>query len=149
MRLFSLDNVVSRVNMTDTSAVYGKVAKAVGMVIEGFAPGAKVGSLCRIVTGENTALQAEVVGFRGHTALLMPLGDIRGVDMNSIIEVQHTETSQPVGDGLLGRVIDGMGRPIDGLGDLNAHESVPIYVILRTRWNATPSANRFHWASAP
>ncbi len=128
MRLFSLDNVVSRVNMTDTSAVYGKVAKVVGMVIEGFAPGAKVGSLCRIVTGENTALQAEVVGFRGHTALLMPLGDIRGVDMNSIIEVQHTETSQPVGDGLLGRVIDGMGRPIDGLGDLNAHESVPIYV---------------------
>ncbi len=129
MRLFSIDEVVNRVELVEPATVFGKVSKVVGMVVEGYAPRAKVGSMCRINTGPGHGqdIKAEVVGFRGHTALLMPLGEIRGVQMGSTIEVDRVETVQSVGDGLLGRVIDGMGHPIDGRGPLNVKEHWPLY----------------------
>ncbi len=111
-----------------TFVTQGKVRKVVGMVVEGYAPEAKVGSLCRIFPGSGLPpILAEVVGFRGHDALMMPLGDIRGIRMGSTIEVATVETRQPVGPALLGRVIDGMGRPIDERGPLQLKESVPLY----------------------
>ncbi|RJO65993.1 MAG: FliI/YscN family ATPase [Myxococcales bacterium] len=123
-----MNAVAARVEAAEPYVTRGKVEKVVGMVVEGYAPKAKVGSLCRIFPGPDTPpIAAEVVGFRGHTALMMPLGDIRGVRMGSTIEVATVETAQPVGPTLLGRVIDGMGQPIDDKGPLRLFESVPLY----------------------
>jgi flagellum-specific ATP synthase len=126
--LFDLNLIQQGLDNIDTHTIRGKVLKVVGMVIEGYAPKAKVGSLCRIFPGPGVPpLSAEVVGFKGHTALMMPLGDIRGVRMGSTIEVAKAETTQPVGSLLLGRVIDGMGLPIDDKGPLELEESIPLY----------------------
>lgn len=128
MSLFDLNRIQRGLENTDTLITRGKVLKVVGMVVEGYAPKAKVGSLCRIFPGPGVPpLAAEVVGFRGHTALMMPLGDIRGVRMGSTIEVAKVETTQPVGPRLLGRVIDGMGQPIDDKGPLELDDTIPLY----------------------
>lgn len=96
--------------------VVGKVTQVVGLLVEGWVPGATVGAMCRIrpeTGGEGVA--AEVVGFRRESALLMPLGDMRGVAPGSSIFPGRSESSVAVGAALLGRVIDGMGRPLDRL----------------------------------
>ena len=69
---------------------------------------------------------AEVVGFRGEQTLLMPLADLRGVGLGSQVVALAKEAHYPVGPELLGRVIDGLGRPIDGKGVIAAH-SYPVY----------------------
>lgn len=128
MTLFAMSKLAECISQTPTYVVRGKVQKVVGMVVEGYAPGAKVGSLCRIFPGdESQPIPAEIVGFRGLTALMMPLGDIRGVRMGSSIEVATVETTIPVGPRLLGRVIDGMGAPIDGKGELLLEDAMPLY----------------------
>lgn len=126
--LFDINSLSDRLERAESYVTRGKVTKVVGMVVEGYAPKAKVGSLCSIYPGSGaTAIQAEVVGFRSHTALMMPLGDIRGVRMGSTIEVATIETKQAVGSLLLGRVLDGMGKPIDGKGDPKLTETIPLY----------------------
>jgi flagellum-specific ATP synthase len=72
---------------------------------------------------------AEVVGFRDDQVLLMPLGELRGVGPGSRVVALTREAHYPVGEGLLGRVVDGLGRPIDGKGIIAAH-SYPIYRIV-------------------
>jgi len=96
--------------------VAGKVTQVVGLLVEGWVPGGTVGSMCRIrpeTGGEGVA--AEVVGFRRDSALLMPLGDMRGVAPGSSILPGRAEAAAAVGPELLGRVIDGMGRMLDRL----------------------------------
>jgi flagellum-specific ATP synthase len=70
---------------------------------------------------------AEVVGFRGEQALLMPLAELQGVGPGSRVVALMKEAHYPVGEGLLGRVIDGLGRPIDGKGIIAAAHSYPLY----------------------
>src|SRR5512142_1181638 len=99
---------------------HGKVAQVVGLVIEGFCPGTAVGSLCEIHPHSGPSIPAEVVGFRDNKTLLMPLGELRGIGLGSLITVLRQKSSMKVGQGLLGRVIDGLGVPIDGKGPVIA-----------------------------
>ena len=87
-----------------------------------------MGGVCKVypLRGEKPAL-AEVVGFRGERTLLMPLGELRGVAPGSKVVALMKEARYPVGEGLLGRVIDGLGRPIDGKGITAAAHSYPLY----------------------
>ena len=71
--------------------------------------------------------RAEVVGFRDNRILLMPLGDLRGVGPGSLISATGEPAVVKVGSGLLGRVLDGLGMPMDGKGPLNAHDAYPLY----------------------
>lgn len=99
-----------------TVKVYGKVTKIVGLVIEGYCPNAAVGSLCLISPlNKSEGIYAEVVGFRDAKALLMPLGEIRGLGPGSTISVVKDSATIQVGDQLLGRVVDAMVDPQDGL----------------------------------
>jgi flagellum-specific ATP synthase len=108
--------------------VYGKVNQVVGLVIEGKGPISSVGDSALIYpVDSNVPIDAEVVGFRDGKTLLMPLGDIRGVGIGSRILSKKRNADTLAGQGLLGRVIDGLGNPIDGKGPLNCTESVPIY----------------------
>lgn len=105
----------TQLNSLNTLKVWGKVTRIIGLVVEGFCPYASIGSLCQI-----TALQgkkqvyAEIVGFRDNKALLMPLGDLRGLGPGSLIRVVRDSATVKVGANLLGRVIDAMEVPQDG-----------------------------------
>jgi type III secretion protein N (ATPase) len=112
-----LEQVVGRVTPV---AMRGRVSKAVGMLVDATGIQAHVGELCELVTPGEPPLLAEVVGFRGNTAILTPLGPITGI--SALTEVVPTGRGHvcPVGAGLLGRVLDALGQPIDGLGPLAA-----------------------------
>ena len=107
--------------------LHGKVTQVVGLVIEGYCPDTSVGAICQIWPQEGETILAEVVGFRNNKTLLMPLGEIRGVGLDSLITVKRDNASMGVGPLMLGRVIDGLGNPIDGKGLLQVEEEYPIY----------------------
>jgi flagellum-specific ATP synthase len=105
----------------------GKVTKVIGLVVEGFVPGATVGALCEIFAEGGRGITAEVVGFRDDTALMMPLGDIGGIQMGSKIRRLKSSASVPVGYDMLGRVFDGLGRPLDGQPEPKYEAETPLY----------------------
>jgi len=108
--------------------VWGKVTNIVGVLVQGYCPNVSVGSLCEIVPdGEETPVPAEVVGFRDAMALLMPLGELRGLAPGNLIRVRDSSATLPVGQAMLGRVLDAMGQPIDGKGPLSLDASRAIY----------------------
>lgn len=93
--------------------VFGKVTRVVGILAEAHARDVSIGDLCGIETPRGT-IPAEVAGFNGDRALLMPLGELRGVSAGARVVALGSASAAPVGDGALGRVIDGFGRPLDG-----------------------------------
>lgn len=106
----------------------GRVVDVVGSLIVGYLPGASIGTMCRIYSTDQTLNTfAEVVGFRDSKALLMPLGSMQGIAMGSMIEVNRISPSIKVGPELLGRVINGMGLPLDKLGPLESFEEKSLY----------------------
>lgn len=95
--------------------IWGKVTRIVGLVIEGHCPHSSIGSLCELTTLDGgRTIHAEIVGFRDGKALLMPLGDLRGLGPGSLIRVLSNSATIRVGNSLLGRVIDAMEVPQDG-----------------------------------
>src|SRR5499425_3639717 len=102
---------------------HGKVLKVVGLVIEATSRAAALGDLCRI--GRRPGLLAEVVGFRDGRLLLTPLGETDGVAPGAPVRSLGRPLEVPVGAVLLGRVLDALGRPIDGRGGLGRTRPVP------------------------
>jgi flagellum-specific ATP synthase len=92
----------------------GRVTQVIGLVVEGYVPSASMGATCMIERKDGPPLEAEVVGFRGDVALLMPMGDLYGVELGCPISTHHSSALAGVGRAMLGRVLDGMGRPLDG-----------------------------------
>lgn len=109
--------------------LHGKVTQVVGLVIEGYCPDTSVGAICEIKPLEGEPIPAEVVGFRNNKTLLMPLGELRGVGLDSLISVRRDNASLGVGPLMLGRVIDGLGNPIDDKGPITVEEEYPIYAL--------------------
>jgi len=116
----------------------GKVTQVVGLVIEGYCPDTAVGSLCAIHPHSGPSIPAEVVGFRENKALLMPLGELRGVGLGSLISLRREKASLSVGPALLGRVINGLGEPIDDHGPIPPAEEYPIYATPVNPMKRTP-----------
>lgn len=106
----------------------GKVTHVTGFLISGFIPEVSVGSTCEIFPNSGApSFLAEVVGFRDREVLLMPLGEMRGLGLGSTILVRRNLASVAVGEGLLGRVVNGLGEPIDDKGDIFMTEELPLY----------------------
>ncbi|MFO7653901.1 MAG: FliI/YscN family ATPase [Candidatus Krumholzibacteriia bacterium] len=104
-----------RLRRLDPIRAVGRVADLVGMVVEVTGLAAPVGALCRVDTGRHTPpVLAEAVGFRDGRLLVMPLGSSDGIAPGMPVVLVSRRLSVPVGEGLLGRVLDGLGRPIDG-----------------------------------
>jgi len=91
----------------------GEVQKIIGLTIESKGPDAAYGELCKIIVGNKKAL-AEVVGFKEDMTVLMPLEDITGLKKGCEVIKTNKTVSIPVGEGLRGRIVDALGRPIDG-----------------------------------
>jgi len=105
----------------------GRVAQVTGLVVESDGPNASLGEVCQIRTGPGELpVHAEVVGFRGHRILLMPLGEMQNVRSGSAVVATSRTVTVPVGNAMLGRVIDGLGHPIDGLGAIETHATQPL-----------------------
>jgi flagellum-specific ATP synthase len=109
--------------------LHGKVTQVVGLVIEGYCPDTSVGAICEIKPVEGDPIPAEVVGFRNNKTLLMPLGELRGVGLDSLISVRRDNATLGVGPLMLGRVIDGLGNPIDDKGPISVEKEYPIYAL--------------------
>jgi flagellum-specific ATP synthase len=91
----------------------GRVSELVGLLIESDGPAAGVGDFCEIHTSSGRLLRAQVIGFRGGRVLLMPLEETGGVQLGDEVVARGGEALVAVGPGLLGRVLDGFGRPLD------------------------------------
>ena len=103
--------------------VAGKLTRVVGLTLEAVGCRAAIGALCRIDTQDGT-LEAEVVGFSGDRLYLMPSEQLKGVIPGARVVPVTEEHGIPVGMNLLGRVIDGIGQPLDGLGPILAAQTV-------------------------
>ena len=111
---------------------YGKVVQVVGMVVEASGPAAPVGDICLVYPEQGSlhrerAIPCEVVGFREGRVLLMPYGDMRGIQPGSRVVATRTQSLCQVGEELLGRVIDGTGNPIDGKPAPRCRQKYPLY----------------------
>ncbi len=126
-RKIDLSRYLSALANVRPMKLQGKVTQVVGLVIEGYCPASAVGTLCEIYPHGGEPIPAEVVGFRDNKTLLMPLGELRGVGLGSLISIKREKSSFGVGPALLGRVIDGLGVPIDDKGVILVEEEYPIY----------------------
>lgn len=107
------DDAVDLVDAIRAIRQRGRVDQVIGMVIESVGPPVSVGDRCFIASSRNGEVLAEVVGFRGNRVLLMPLGEMEGVAPGSIVTATDEPFTVGVGESLLGRVINGLGEPLD------------------------------------
>jgi flagellum-specific ATP synthase len=120
-------DALARVRAAPTVETRGRVVQLIGLVVESEGPMAAVGEVCRIESARHDeSTLAEVVGFRNHHLLLMPLGEIRGIHPGSEVIATGAPLHVAVGERLKGRVIDGLGQPLDGLGPIISEHSVPL-----------------------
>lgn len=112
----TFDRIRRAAEQTPSYVLYGRVEQVIGLVIESTGPSSRIGDLCYVKTeGRNTPV--EVVGFRGPNILLMPLGELDGIRAGDLVVSTGECLMAPVGDALLGRILDGLGRPMDGKPD--------------------------------
>ncbi|HZQ48492.1 MAG TPA: FliI/YscN family ATPase [Verrucomicrobiae bacterium] len=120
-----LEGMLRRVQETRVIRNQGRVIQLIGLVIESEGPLAAVGEICRIESARHDgSTLAEVVGFRNNHVLLMPLGEVHGIHPGSEVIALGTSLRVPVGEALKGRVIDGLGHPLDDLGPVQADENI-------------------------
>jgi FliI/YscN family ATPase len=99
-------------------SISGQVVQVVGLTIEIMGLNCQIGEICEIQTNNQDSLMAEVIGFRNNHTLLMPLGGMDGIQPDSTVRSVSRAFKAPVGDALIGRVLNGLGEPIDNLGPL-------------------------------
>jgi flagellum-specific ATP synthase len=106
--------------------VEGLLSRMVGLTLEAVGCEAPVGARCSVATADGREVEAEVVGFSGERIFLMPTGDMRGLMPGARVVPVQAVSEVSVGDALLGRVLDGAGRPLDGLGDVACDDLRPL-----------------------
>lgn len=122
-----LNKYLKVLDSSDFLEYKGKVTKVVGLTIESRGPEVDIGNLCEIhSSSRNSKIQAEVVGFNEHNILLMPLGEMKGIGVGSTVSSKREVVRVEVGDNLKGRILDGLGRPIDNLGSINVKKYYPV-----------------------
>ena len=106
--------------------VYGRLQRVKGLCLEASGCRLSTGQRCLVERQDGSTLEAEVVGFEGGRLFLMPLEQPANLSSGDWVRPIHTDTRIPVGDNLLGRVIDGVGRPLDGKGPLDIDDSTSL-----------------------
>lgn len=127
MEYISLKRYHDALNKIDTFKRTGKVTQVVGMTIESQGPSVELGEICHLFNLKQTSyIKAEVVGFRENRVLLMPLGEVHGIGPGSLVVATHDFLTVSVGENLVGRILDGLGIPMDGKGPLDHSVQVPV-----------------------
>jgi len=125
-RSINLRKYIPVVQETRTIRCQGSVSEVVGLTIEAKGINGRVGELCHIVPESGAMIPGEIVGFRDSCTLLMPLGEMQGIRTGSRVLARGRQIRIPVGSELLGRVINGLGQPIDDKGPVLVGEHYPI-----------------------
>jgi flagellum-specific ATP synthase len=126
--MIDLSLYYNRLQRVEPIKMVGTINKAVGLVIESQGPPVRVGDLCDVP--DDTSCEpttVEVIGFRNKTVLSMPLGRLQGVKLGNKIVARNKPALVRVGPKLLGRVLDGLGEPIDELGSLDFVDEYPLH----------------------
>lgn len=121
-----LRNCNQRVGEDRGLVVEGKITRMIGLTLEAVGCRAAIGGQCDVISSSGERIESEVVGFAGESLYLMPTGDIRGLEQDARVVPTGRVCEAVVGDHLLGRVLDGAGRPLDGKGRLHAVERRPL-----------------------
>jgi FliI/YscN family ATPase len=105
----------------------GQVTDVVGMLVESRGPGVAIGDFCEVATASGRRIRTQVIGFRNGRVLAMPLEEIDGLQQGDIVSARSNDARVEVGPGLLGRVIDGFGKPMDGGPSIEARDTYSLY----------------------
>jgi len=123
-----LEKFESMIDDIEEIKVHGKVKDVIGLIIISNGPNVALGEVCTIVDRSGSEIcQCEVVGFKEGKVLSIALGEVHNISPSCEIRSTGENFKIPIGDGLLGRVIDGLGRPIDGKGPIESNEQRVIY----------------------
>jgi FliI/YscN family ATPase len=125
---FSLARYRDQIDAVDPLPMVGQVVRTVGLLVESKGPRVRVGELCELASpGGGPPLMLEVVGFRDNLLQSVPLGSTTGIRPGDYLVSRGRPAAVPVGTQLLGRVIDGLCRPLDDLGPLGTSETGPLH----------------------
>lgn len=128
MNKINIQKYIKAVNDREFVKFSGNVTQVTGLTIESNGPAASIGELCYIYPFKgNKPIKGEVVGFREDKMLLMPLGEMTGIGPGSTVLGSGSFLRVSVGDNLVGRILDGLGNPIDGKGTLNTEKFYPVF----------------------
>ena len=92
----------------------GQVTEVVGLLVESRGPSVAIGEFCEVMAANGRRIRTQVIGFRNGRVLSMPLEEIDGLQLGDPVAARSEDAGVEVGPGLLGRVIDGFGKPMDG-----------------------------------
>ncbi len=121
-----LDAYKQDIEAIEPLGVAGRVSGVRGLTVSVSGFPAPVGATCRIGRGDSS-VESQVIGFADERTLVMPLGPMTGIRRGDRVEMISAGQTVAVGQGMLGRVLDGFGRPIDGLGPVDVEASMPIW----------------------
>src|SRR5579872_7013839 len=124
----SFDKLLNHLEDVELTTVHGRITEVVGMLIRAVVPQVKMGEIC-LIKRQGEPLAAEVVGFTKDEVILSPLGDMAGIGPSSEVIPLRMPMHIKVGPQLLGRVLNGLGKPLDEdtKGPLRLEESFPVY----------------------
>ncbi len=114
---------LARAQKLQPPAVEGTLTRMVGLALEATGCQAAVGDICDLLAADGSRVEAEVVGFAGERLLLMPTSDMQGLAPSARVIPRRRAGTVKVGPGLLGRIIDGTGTPLDGLGPITGDDT--------------------------
>lgn len=122
-----IDSLAQRVKAKSWRQPQGKVVEVIGLTMAVRGIQASVGEICQVKNGSRNVLLAEVVGFKGDTLYLMPLGDVSGINLGALVAPLGRALTVRTGDNLRGIILDGLGRAIDG-GNINCqNDEMPLF----------------------
>ncbi|MEN6462083.1 MAG: flagellar protein export ATPase FliI [Syntrophomonas sp.] len=125
---FHIEKYLTAIEKAKTCHLKGKISQAIGLTLEAIGPRVSLGELCNVKTnhGNGEIIPCEVVGFKNNKILLMPLGNLEGIGAGSEMFATGTTLRVNVGMDLKGRILDGLGEPIDDKGRVNLPETYPV-----------------------
>lgn len=125
-----VEPMLESIQHDDSLNFSGRVLRVSGMIIEASLPNARVGATCKIMLehgGADPGLFAEIVALREKSALMMPMGSMRGIRAGATVKLMGAQSVVHIGPSCLGRVLDALGRPIDGKGELKGGAARPLH----------------------
>lgn len=124
----NIENYLDIIEYVQPVQCHGRITKVVGLILEANGPASSIGCVCDVISkDQQNKITAEILGFRDNTVLLMPLEEVHGIGPGSRVVARKEKAFVAVGTALLGRVIDGMGQPIDDKGPISIDSEYPIY----------------------
>ncbi len=122
-----LQAYLEKLNRMETHRLTGTVTELIGLLVESNGPAAAIGDFCEIATRNRRVIRTQIIGFRNGRIISMPLEETDGLHLGDPITARKDDSAMEVGPQLLGRVLDGFGRPLDSLGPIGAKEAYGLY----------------------